>query len=158
MNLPEDRLPREAAQAFTRYASELGSGELRCSVMAVSHAPRAEIDINRDGRMDYAIDTRQLGCSAPSNTVSSAYFCGIATCSYPVILSTEEGWSVIPLMSGNSIEAFAHYAEARFRVRELNRGDPRQSNILVREYAWRDGQLTRVYETIEIPERLAGRR
>lgn len=158
INLPEDRLPREAAQAFIRYASDLGEGELRCSVMAVTHAPRAEIDINADGRTDFAIDTRQLGCSAPSGTASSAYFCGSFTCSYPVIVSGEGGWRVIPMMSGNAIEAVEHYTEARFRVRQLNRTTASApSNILVRDYAWREGELARVYETIEIPERLAGR-
>ncbi|MBR9824259.1 MAG: hypothetical protein GYB36_00475 [Alphaproteobacteria bacterium] len=157
MPLPEDRLPREAAQAFVDYADRLSDGELRCSVIAVTHAPRAEIDINQDGRTDYAIDTRQLSCGAPPGRSSVAYFCSASACAYPAIISREDGWEVIPLMSGNSIAAAAHYTEPRFQVRAAQRLISGGSRIAVRDYAWRDGALRRVDESLEMPERLAGR-
>jgi len=155
-NLPEDRIPRPAVRAFIEYASVLGGGQLRCSAMAVAQAPRAEIDINDDGRMDYAIDTRQLSCIAQSGSATS-YFCGYTDCAFPVIVSTGDGWSVIPMMSGNSIEAVSHYRDARFRVRSLDRGNPQSPGVLVRDYAWREGHLVRVHQTTEQPEQLARR-
>lgn len=157
-NLPEDRLPREAAQAFIRYTQDLSDDELSCSVMAVAHAPRAEIDINEDGQMDFAIDTRRLSCGAPAGRSSVAYFCGLSACSYPAIISQGEDWVVVPLMSGNSIDAIAHYTEPRFQVRSMERLLTGASSVLVRDYAWRQGALRRVNEEVEVPRRMADRR
>lgn len=151
--LPEDRMPREALQTFEGFISEIGGGALRCSPRSIRDAAYIRADINRDGAPDFAIDTRQLSCVARNGEVAAAYFCGTYTCAYPLLVSGEEGWRVVPMMSGNEIEVVTRFYDEILRVRQINFGDPSRSTITVRDYAWEEGELRRVAERAEAPGR-----
>lgn len=140
----EGALTGGAIDAFQRHVEQLGRGRLVCSREAVRAAQRVSGDINEDGIVDHVIDTQTLDCSTQDHTAAVSYFCGLRICAYPAIISDGDGWRVIPMMAGNSIEFVAHYHDARVLVRQLNYADPSGDTILVREYAWRDGDLARV--------------
>jgi hypothetical protein len=142
--LPDDHLPDAAVEAFQLYVEQLSNDTLDCDASAIRAAPRVSGDLNSDGQRDFAIDAGQLTCDAPANAATSFYFCGGSTCAYPALMSKDDGWIATPLMSGNEIEVVEHYRDTRFRVRQMDFGSVSRETILVRDYAWRDGELIRV--------------
>jgi hypothetical protein len=147
--LPDDRLPQAALAAFQRHVETLGDGTLTCSAAAIEAAPRATGFINDDLTPDYAIDTGRISCQASGDAAPTAYFCGLYTCAFPALISNGDDWRVVPLMSGNEIEVRTVYQSTHFQVRQVNFGDPGGDTVVVREYAWRDGELVRVTERSE---------
>lgn len=143
-------LPPAAIAAFQAHIQTLGQGNLVCSDTAIDSAARVGGYINDDSVEDYAIETRALACSTRDDAAAVAYFCGRFSCAFPALISRGTNWDVVPLMVGNQVEVRDHYQETRFVVRQVNFGDPGGDTVLVREYAWREDQLTRV---AEYPER-----
>ena len=155
--LPEERLPNGALDVLQAHVRAIGNGDLSCDDQVLSQAPRVSTDINADGRPDFAVDTRNLHCTSRDGNVPDAYFCGFYMCGFPLLVSNAESWDVVQLMAGNEIEVVDYYREARFRVRQINLGDPTRRTVLIREYAWRDGRLQRVAERTEDPRHVAER-
>ena len=151
--LADDRLPAEALAAFQDHVRTLGQGDLICPAEAIEAAPRVSIDINDDGIADYALETARLRCSASEGYAPQAFFCGGRICAFPAIVSAPEGWRVISVMSGNAIEAVAHYRQGRFRVFQHDFGDPSGNRVVIREYTWQDDHLARVSEYDRIARR-----
>lgn len=156
-SLPEERLPRGALDALQQHVREIGGSDLSCDRQVLADAPHVVSDINSDGRPDFAIDTRNLSCTSREGNVPDAYFCGLYVCGFPLLVSRDDGWDVVQMMAGNEIEAYQYYREPRYRIRQINLSDPSRSTVLVREYAWREGRLQRVFQRTEEPQRLAGR-
>jgi hypothetical protein len=140
-----DQLPPEAVAAFQSWVAEYSENEVSCSATAIEAAPREVGFINDDQVTDYALQPGLMACETrSSHLVSTSFFCSYRTCAFPALISDETGWHVESMMSGNEVETYVHYQEARFRVSQPDFSDPRGETIIVRDYAWRDGRLGRV--------------
>ena len=144
-SLAQDRLPAEAVSAFQSWVTEYSEGEVICSAAAIDAAPRVSGFITDDFVADYAMQPGLMGCETRSDQfISTSFFCSYRTCAFPALISDGAGWHVEAMMSGNRVESYVHYQEARFRVSQPDFSDPRGQTIIVRDYAWREGRFGRV--------------
>jgi hypothetical protein len=141
----QDHLPPEAITAFQAWVADYSENEVSCTAAAIQAAPRELGLINEDQVTDYALQPGLMACDTrSSHLVSTSFFRSYRTCAFPALISDDSGWHVESMMSGNQVETYVHYQEARFRVSQPDFSDPRGETIIVRDYAWRDGRLGRV--------------
>ncbi len=146
----EAGLPDAAITAFQDYLDRISENSLVCATDDISAARALSAYVDGDAVPDFVIETRALHCQTRRGEPAVGYFCGATACSLPLLLSGgEDGWQVVQLMSGNHVRAMEHYRETRIEVREIDRGAPGGRNVLVREYAWREGELVRINEYSE---------
>ena len=151
--LPDEaRLPAAALAAFQSHLRTMSDGDLVCSNAAIEAAPRVVGYINDDRLPDYAIATQDLQCRSELGS-AVAYFCGGSICAFPALMSDGADYQVVWLMSGNEISTRTDYQEARFVVRQGVFAGSAGSRVSVREYVWRNGALTRVFEHEEVARR-----
>lgn len=152
--LPDEaRLPSAAVAALQSHLTRMSEGDLTCSEAAIEAAPRAVGFINEDRLPDYAISTQDLQCHSELGS-AVAYFCGGSICAFPALMSDGADYRVIWLMSGNEVSTRTDYQEARFVVRQGVFAGSAGSRVAVREYVWRDGALTRVFEREDVAGRV----
>jgi|GEM_PF-3148243 len=152
--LPDEaRLPGAAVAALQSHLTRMSEGDLTCSEAAIEAAPRAVGFINDDRLPDFAISTQDLQCRSELGS-AVAYFCGGSICAFPALMSEGTDYRVIWLMSGNEVSTRTDYQEARFVVRQGVFAGSAGSRVAVREYVWRDGTLTRVFEREEVAGRM----
>ncbi|MHA6288940.1 hypothetical protein [Maricaulis sp. CAU 1757] len=134
-------LPQSAVDAFLVHTRQISAGALQCRAADIHALPRATGLINEDAIPDHALDTQRLSCRTRGRDATPAWFCSASACAFPALVSGPDGWQVVVLMGGNEIAVVEHYREQRFQVRQSV-----STGVEVREYAWRDGALTRVSE------------
>jgi hypothetical protein len=154
----DGELPPAALAAFQDHLAGISDGALVCPDAEIEAARRVTAFINADAEPDFVLETRVLNCRETRGRPAVAYFCGSFACAFPLLVSGEEGWQVVTLMSGNHVQAREHYRETRLEVREIARSEPGGRAVAVREYAWRDGALTRIGEWVESSDARLGSR